>query len=164
VAAKRKQLDEMGLLLNQERVAIGMLDAKAQKLMAGTNELYATAKAHADTTIKQQKDLNMRMIAVGQWELTVVEREQELQEKEEEAADTLERGRSKLSSHEANLDTREATVEVEQQRMGELCASLLAHKLEADLQANSLASWSQDLADREKELVDREKGMAEKQL
>jgi hypothetical protein len=55
----------MELLLNQERVAIGLLDAKAQKLMVGAKELYATTEACADTTIKQQEDLNARTIVVG---------------------------------------------------------------------------------------------------
>jgi hypothetical protein len=48
--------------------------------------------------------------------------------------------------------------------MGELCASLLTRELEADLQANSLASRRKELADRGKELVNRDKRLAEKQL
>jgi hypothetical protein len=62
---KREQLAEMELLLNQGRVVIGLLDAKAQKLMAGAKELYVVAEARANTTIKQQEDLNERTIAVG---------------------------------------------------------------------------------------------------
>jgi hypothetical protein len=62
---KQEQLAEMELLLNQGRVVIGLLDAKAQKLMAGAKELYVVAEAHANTTIKQQQDLNERTIAVG---------------------------------------------------------------------------------------------------
>jgi hypothetical protein len=42
----------MELLLNQEGVAIGLLNARAQKLMAGAKELYATTEARANTTIK----------------------------------------------------------------------------------------------------------------
>jgi hypothetical protein len=45
----------------------------------------------------------------------------------------LEHGRNELSSREADLNTREATLEVEQQRMRELRASLLARKLDVDL-------------------------------
>jgi hypothetical protein len=41
--------------------------------------------------------------------------------------------------------------------MGELRVSLLACELDADLQANNLASKRKELADRERELVDREK-------
>jgi hypothetical protein len=62
---KREQLAEMELLLNQGRVVIGLLDAKAQKLMVGAKELYVVAEARANTTIKQQQDLNERTIAVG---------------------------------------------------------------------------------------------------
>jgi hypothetical protein len=61
-------LDEVELLLNQERVAIGLLDAKAQETMAGAKELYAMAEAHANTTIKEQEDLNAHTITVGQRE------------------------------------------------------------------------------------------------
>jgi hypothetical protein len=57
----------MELLLNQEQIAIGLLDAKAQKLME--------AEARADTTIKQQEDLNGHTIAIGQQERMVAERE-----------------------------------------------------------------------------------------
>jgi hypothetical protein len=42
---RKELLDKMELLLNQEQIAIGLLDAKAQKLME--------AEARADTTIKQ---------------------------------------------------------------------------------------------------------------
>jgi hypothetical protein len=50
--AKRERLDEMELLLNQERVSIGLLEAKAHKLMAGAKELYADVEARVDATIK----------------------------------------------------------------------------------------------------------------
>jgi hypothetical protein len=90
--------------------------------------------------------------------------EQELREKEEEVTDTLECGRRKLSSREAGLNAREATLEAEQQRMGELHASLLAHELDADLQANNLASRWKELAAREREMADKEKRLVEKQL
>jgi hypothetical protein len=51
-------------------------------LTAGTRELYAAAEAYANTTIKQEEDLNTCTIVVGQREPVVVEWEQELQEKE----------------------------------------------------------------------------------
>jgi hypothetical protein len=41
----------MELLLNQERVAIGLLDTKAQKLMVGAKELFANVEACAHVTI-----------------------------------------------------------------------------------------------------------------
>jgi hypothetical protein len=63
----------MELLLNQEQVIIGLLGAKAQKLLEDAKELYAKAEACADATIKQQEDLNGNTIAVSQRELMVVE-------------------------------------------------------------------------------------------
>jgi hypothetical protein len=90
--------------------------------MVGAQELYVTVEARANTTIKQEEDLNARTIAVSQRERVVAERQHGLQEKEEEVAGTLERGRNELSSREASLNTREVTLEVEQQRMGELRA------------------------------------------
>jgi hypothetical protein len=48
--------------------------------------------------------------------------------------------------------------------MGELCASLLAHELDTNLQANNLASRWKELEDRERELANKEKWLAEKQL
>jgi predicted TIM-barrel enzyme len=75
---KRELLDEVEYLLNQERVDIGLLDTNAQKLMAGAKELYAAVEARANTTIKQQEDLNTCTITVSQRERVVAEREQEL--------------------------------------------------------------------------------------
>jgi hypothetical protein len=94
----------------------------------------------------------------------VAEWEQELQEKEEEVTGTLEHGCRELSPREAGLNAREATLEEEQWRMGELRVSLLAHKLDADLQANNLVSRPKELEDRERELADKEKWLAKKQL
>jgi hypothetical protein len=150
-----QHIHKMELLLNQEQV--GLLGAKAQKLLEDAKELYAKAEACADATIKQQEDLNGSTIDVGQRELMVVEQEQELQERKKEVTGMLERGRDELLSREADLNTREATLEAEQNRMRELLMDLLARELAANLQANHLAF-------REKKLVDKEKRLAEKQL
>jgi hypothetical protein len=131
--------------------------------MAGAKELYAAAEARANTTIKQQEDLNAHTITICQRERVVAEREQELQEKEEEVAGMLDHGRRELSSRKAGLNACEATMETAQQRMGELCVSLLARELDTDHQANNLASRRKELAERERELVDKEKWLAEKQ-
>jgi hypothetical protein len=138
---KRARLEKMELLLNQEQVAIGLFDAKAQKLMEDAKELYAEAEveAHANTTIKQQEDLNGRTITVGQRQWVVVEQEKE------EVIGTLECGHTELSSREADLNTRDTTLEANQKRMGELCMSLLAYKLAADLQENNLAFRGKEL-------------------
>jgi hypothetical protein len=76
----------------------------------------------------------------------------------------LDHGHRELSSCKAGLNVREATLEVEQQHMGELHASLLTYELDGDLQASNLASRWNELVDTERELVDKEKRLAEKQL
>jgi hypothetical protein len=83
----------MELLLNQEQVAISLLDAQAQKLMENFKELYVEAEAHADATIKQQEDLNGCTIAISQQERLVVEWEQKLQEREKRPPALLNAGK-----------------------------------------------------------------------
>jgi hypothetical protein len=55
---KREQLNKMEVVLKQEEVIIGLLDAQAKGLMEKAKDLYANVEAHADATIKQQEDLN----------------------------------------------------------------------------------------------------------
>jgi hypothetical protein len=79
-------MDKMELLLNQEQVAIDLLDAKAKKLMDSAKELYADAEAHAEAIIKQEEE----MVDVS-----------------------LERRHNERMSREVNLNTREAALGVE---------------------------------------------------
>jgi hypothetical protein len=85
-AVKRARMDKMELLLNQEQVAIDLLDAKAKKLMDSAKELYADAEAHAEAIIKQEEE----MVDVS-----------------------LERRHNERLSHEVNLNTREAALGAE---------------------------------------------------
>jgi hypothetical protein len=55
---KWEWLDKKEALLAEEEITIGLLDAKAQEMMDGAKELYATAEACADANIKVQEDLN----------------------------------------------------------------------------------------------------------
>jgi hypothetical protein len=64
----REWLDEKQSLLAKDEIAIGELDAQVQKLMEGAKELYAQAEARADTTIKQQEDLNAQATAMAHQE------------------------------------------------------------------------------------------------
>jgi chromosome segregation ATPase len=57
-AERREWLDIKQSLLEEKENAIGELDAKTQKLMDDTKELYATVEAHTDANIKVQEDLN----------------------------------------------------------------------------------------------------------
>jgi hypothetical protein len=85
-AVKRARMDKMELLLNQEQVAIDLLDAKAKKLMDSAKELYADAEAHAEAIIKQEEE----MVDVS-----------------------LERRYNERLSREVNLNTREAALGAE---------------------------------------------------
>jgi hypothetical protein len=60
-----QRLDEVELILNQERLAIGLLDAKAQELMSGAKELYVVAEACGEANIRAQEDLNKQAIATA---------------------------------------------------------------------------------------------------
>jgi hypothetical protein len=141
------------LLLNQERVAIGLFDAKAQELMVGAKELYAMVEARGEDNIRAQEDLNKQAIAIAHWEHAVVERVWELQEKGEEVANMLERGHNELSSCEANLDTHKTSLEADRKSLGDLCIEVLTRELAADLKANHLAFRERELADKEKQLA-----------
>jgi hypothetical protein len=139
VAEKWERLNKMEVMLNQEEVAIGLLDAQGQTLMEKAKDLYANVEAHADATIKQQEDLNGHTITVSHREWMVAEWEQEVREKEEEVTGTLERECSVLSSHEANLNTHETTLEVDRKSLGDLRVEVLARELTAELKENHLA-------------------------
>jgi hypothetical protein len=64
----REWLDEKQSLLAKDEIDIGELDAQVRKLMEGAKELYAQAEARADTTIKQQEDLNAQATAMAHQE------------------------------------------------------------------------------------------------
>jgi hypothetical protein len=73
VAVVREWLDEKRSLPVKEETAISELDARAQKLMEGGKEWYAQTEARADTTIKQQEDLNVQATTMAQWEQAVAD-------------------------------------------------------------------------------------------
>jgi hypothetical protein len=143
----------MEVMLKQEEIAIGLLDAQAQELMEKAKELYAAAEACGEVNIKAQEVLNEQVIAITHQEQAVAEQEQELQEEKEDVTGTLERGCNELLSREADHDTHETTLEVDWKSMGDLCMAVLAHELTADLKANHLAFREKELADREKQLA-----------
>jgi hypothetical protein len=43
----------------------------SQKVLSDAKELYAAAEARADTTIKQEEELVVRIRAVAEWDQTV---------------------------------------------------------------------------------------------
>jgi hypothetical protein len=64
---RQKHLDVMEVLYSRRQVVADKLDAQTQKLLHDTKELYTTAEAHANATIKQQEDLNTQAMATCQW-------------------------------------------------------------------------------------------------
>jgi uncharacterized protein (DUF3084 family) len=122
-------LDAVEDLLKEDQVTIGVLDQKAQKHLTNTEEIHATAEAHANTNIKLQEDLNRCVATISQRKQEAAEREQGLQEKEEEIVGMLEHVHDNLTSHGVNLDIHETTVETEHERLRKMRVDLLNHEL-----------------------------------
>jgi hypothetical protein len=57
VDARQRHLNTREELLKRQCVAIDELDATLQDMLADAKELYASAEARANTTIKQKEDL-----------------------------------------------------------------------------------------------------------
>jgi hypothetical protein len=53
--ARERHLDTREELLERQRAAINELDAVSQRMLSDTKELYASAEARANTTIKQEE-------------------------------------------------------------------------------------------------------------
>jgi hypothetical protein len=81
--ARQKHLDVMEVLYSRRQAVVDKLDAQTQKLLHDIKELYATAEARANATIKQQEDLNTQGAVTAQWEQVVDEQELKLWEREE---------------------------------------------------------------------------------
>jgi hypothetical protein len=76
--ARQKSLDVMEILYSRRQAMADKLDTQAQKLLHDAKELYATAKAHVNATIKQQENLNAQATVMAQREQAVVEQELKL--------------------------------------------------------------------------------------
>jgi hypothetical protein len=83
VEARQKRLNVMEVLYSRRQAVANKLDTPTQKLLHDAKDLYATAKAHDNATIKQQEDLNTQAVAMAQWEQAVAEHELKLREREE---------------------------------------------------------------------------------
>jgi hypothetical protein len=58
----------MEALLEKKRSTLEELKAESQKMLADAKDLYATAEASANTTIKKEEDLTTRTLAVSERE------------------------------------------------------------------------------------------------
>jgi hypothetical protein len=80
--AREWHLNTREELLKRQQAAINELDAASHKILSDAMELYATTEARANTTIKQEEELAVRIRAVVESEQVVLELEQRLQERE----------------------------------------------------------------------------------
>jgi FtsZ-binding cell division protein ZapB len=55
----------MEVVLQQDHIAISLLDAEVQELIEKANELYAAAEAHGEANIMAQEDLNRQVITIA---------------------------------------------------------------------------------------------------
>jgi Skp family chaperone for outer membrane proteins len=76
--ARQQHLDVREELLNRLQTAINSRDRDSQQMLAEAKELYVSAKARANNTIKQAEELVVRVRAVEEWERAVDELEQKL--------------------------------------------------------------------------------------
>jgi hypothetical protein len=112
VEARQHHLDVRGELLNRLQTNINNRDS--QKMLAEAKELYASAKAQANGTIKQTEELAVCVQAVEGREQAVDELEQKLQEREALDNLMLERELVGLATYESSLESREAALAAEQ--------------------------------------------------
>jgi hypothetical protein len=125
-------------------------------MLAEAKELYASTEARANGTIKQVEELAMRVRAIEEREQAVDELEQKLQEREALDDLRLERELAGLATHESSLKSREAALAAEQKDFEDVCASVLAHELVANVRENALDTRATEVADRERWLAEQQ--------
>jgi hypothetical protein len=76
--ARQHHLDVREELLNRLQAAINSHDLDSQKMLANAKELYASAEARANSTIKQEEELVARVRAIVEREQAMDELEQKL--------------------------------------------------------------------------------------
>jgi hypothetical protein len=122
-------------------------------MLAEPKELYISAEARANGTIKQAEELVVRVHAVEERERVVDELEQKLQEREALDDLRLERELAGLATREFGLESREAALTAEQRDFEDTRASILAHELAADVREDALDTGAAEVVDRERQLA-----------
>jgi hypothetical protein len=114
-------------------------------MLADAKELYDSAEARANSTIKQEEEHAAHVHVV--------------EEREQEALEDirLERELAGLATHGSSLESHEATLAAEQKDFEDARASILACELTADVRKSALDT-------RVAEMIDREKRLAEQQM
>jgi hypothetical protein len=152
--ARQQHLDVREELLNRLQTAINSRDCNSQQTLAEAKELYASADAQTNGTIKQVEELGVPVRAVEERERAVDELEQKLQEREALDDLRLERELAGLEMRESSLENHEAALAAEQRDFEDTRASVLACELAADIREGALETRAAEVADRERRLAE----------
>jgi SOS response regulatory protein OraA/RecX len=136
-------------------------------MLAEAKELYTSAEARANDTIRQTEELTVCVRVIEEREHTVDELEQKLQEREAMDDLRLERELAGLATHESSLERHEASLAAKQRDFEDTGALVWAHELAADTREFTLETRVVDVADREGLLDEQqmqERAAAQKQL
>jgi hypothetical protein len=125
-------------------------------MLADAKELYDSAEARANSTIKQEEELVAHVHVVEERERAVDELEQKLQEREALEDIRLERELAGLATHGSSLESHEATLAAEQKDFEDARASILARELTADVRKSALDTRAAKMIDREKRLAEQQ--------
>jgi hypothetical protein len=82
-------------------------------VLSDAKDIYTTAEAQVDTSIKQEEELVMHVHVMAEQEQAVEELEQRLHEREGLDDNNLGRKLEALATHESNLNSLETTLESE---------------------------------------------------
>jgi hypothetical protein len=115
--------------LDQQLAAINQHDVDSHRALVDAHELYTSADAQANTVIKQEEDLAMRVCAVNERAQAVEELEVKLLEREELDDLTLNRELDGLATCESTLDHHEAALEMDRKALEDAHLNVLAREL-----------------------------------
>jgi hypothetical protein len=146
--ARQQHLDMRKEMLNRLQTAINSRDHDSQRMLAEAKELYTSAEARANGTIRQAEQLVVRVRAI--------ELEQKLQEREALNDLKLECELACLATRESSLESYEDALTAEQRDLEDTCASVLARELAADAREGALETRATKVADRERLLAEQQ--------
>jgi DNA polymerase III alpha subunit len=154
--ARQQHLDMRVELLNMLQTTINSCYRDSQRMLAEAKELYASAKARANNTIKQAEELVVCVRVIEEQEHAVDELEQKLQEWEALDNLRLERELAGLATRESSVERCEAALVAEQRDFEDTRASVLAHELAADTRECAMETRAMVVVDRERLLAEQQ--------
>jgi hypothetical protein len=125
-------------------------------MLSDAKVLYASVEAQANTNIKQEEDLTMRICTVDERDRVVEELEQKDQERKGLDGINLERDLKALATSGSSIDSCEANLEIEWKALEDACLEVTAHELASNIKERNLNNRVVELAEREKRLVKRQ--------